>query len=201
MTYVDWRITGLEFSACNCDFSCPCQFNALPTYGDCRAAMSMIITSGHFGQTKLNGLKFVLTVAWPGAIHEGTCQVFIDENSEEDQCKALLTILSGEETTPGSTIFQVFSNTLTEVLEPQFVSIELDIDLEARRARSRIAGVIEASGEPILNPITSEEHRISVKIPNGFEYAEAEYGSCKVSAEGAIPSLLRASTPTLPTWI
>ena len=189
MSYVDWRMTGLEFSACNCNFGCPCQFNALPTDGDCRAAMSMIISSGHVGQTQLDGLKFVVILAWPGPIHEGNgcCQAFVDENADEQQRHALLTILSGGETTPGSTIFQVFSNTLTEVLEPQFVAIDLEIDLEARRAKTKIAGVIDASGEPIRNPVTNEEHRVSVKLPNGFEYREAEYGSCTVSAKGAIP--------------
>lgn len=46
MSYVDWRLQGSIFSTCNCDYSCPCQFNALPTHGDCRAAVAMQITSG-----------------------------------------------------------------------------------------------------------------------------------------------------------
>ena len=41
MTYVDWRIKGPQLSTCNCSVGCPCQFNALPTYGDCRAAVAM----------------------------------------------------------------------------------------------------------------------------------------------------------------
>ena len=37
MAKVDWDIEGAEFSNCNCDYACPCQFESLrPTYGDCR---------------------------------------------------------------------------------------------------------------------------------------------------------------------
>jgi hypothetical protein len=43
MAYVDWRIKGPQLSTCNCQVGCPCQFNALPTHGDCRAAVAMRI--------------------------------------------------------------------------------------------------------------------------------------------------------------
>src|SRR5262245_43327597 len=33
---VGWEIKGREFGNCNCDYGCPCQFNALPTHGHCR---------------------------------------------------------------------------------------------------------------------------------------------------------------------
>ena len=36
--------------------------------------------------------------------------------------------------------------------------------------------IIEARGEPILNPITKEPHRAQVNLPGGFEYATAEFG-------------------------
>jgi hypothetical protein len=49
MAYVDWRIKGPQLSTCNCQVGCPCQFNALPTHGDCRAADPLALdwTSGH----------------------------------------------------------------------------------------------------------------------------------------------------------
>jgi hypothetical protein len=50
MAYVDWRIKGPELSTCNCDWGCPCQFNALPSRGHCRAAVAMRIDEGHFGE-------------------------------------------------------------------------------------------------------------------------------------------------------
>jgi hypothetical protein len=36
-----WMIKGREFGHCNCAYGCPCQFNALPTYGDCKAVVGM----------------------------------------------------------------------------------------------------------------------------------------------------------------
>jgi len=146
----------------------------------------MEIRKGLFGDTDLSGLKWACTFVWPGPIHEGNgrCQAFIDENASEKQREALLTILSGEETAPGSTIFQVFSGTITEMLEPQFVPIELSIDIENRQAKTVIPGILEAVGEPILNPITQDPHRVRVSLPNGFEYTEAEYGSGSISARG-----------------
>ncbi|MBA2642648.1 MAG: DUF1326 domain-containing protein, partial [Actinobacteria bacterium] len=31
----DWQAKGTVLVACNCDFGCPCNFNAPPTTGDC----------------------------------------------------------------------------------------------------------------------------------------------------------------------
>ena len=98
MANVDWRIKGPELSVCNCQVGCPCQFNALPTHGHCRAAVAMRIDQGHFGDVPLDGLHWVSLVAWPGAIHEGDgqCLAVIDERADERQRTALLTILSGD---------------------------------------------------------------------------------------------------------
>ena len=71
MTHVDWSIKGPEIAACNCEWGCPCQFNALPSHGNCRATAAMRIDEGHFGDVRLDGLKFVGMFAWPRAIHEG----------------------------------------------------------------------------------------------------------------------------------
>ena len=104
MSYVDWSIKGPEVSTCNCDWGCPCQFNALPTHGDCRAAVAMRIDEGHFGDVDLAGVIWAGTFAWPRAIHEGNgeSQVVIDDRASEDQRSAILTILSGAETEPGA---------------------------------------------------------------------------------------------------
>src|ERR1041385_7713624 len=86
-------------------WGCPSQFNGLPTHGDCRAAVAMQIEKGHFGSVSLDGLKWVGLFAWPRAIHEGNGEALaiIDERATEEQRKALLTILSGNEQEPGAT--------------------------------------------------------------------------------------------------
>ena len=34
-----WQIKARELANCNCAYGCPCQFNALPTHGNCRAVI------------------------------------------------------------------------------------------------------------------------------------------------------------------
>ena len=40
MAFTEWMIRGPEIASCNCSYGCPCQFNALPTDGTCRAAVA-----------------------------------------------------------------------------------------------------------------------------------------------------------------
>ncbi len=184
MAYVDWSIKGPELSTCNCDFSCPCQFNARPTYGDCRAAIAMRIDEGHFDEVQLDGLHWVSLVAWPGPIHEGdgACLAVIDERADEGQRHALRTILSGRETEPGATIFSVFASTFTTVHPPRYGPIAFAIDIPARVGHFAVPGLVEAKAGPILNPVTKQPHQVRVVLPHGFEYREAEFADSAVKA-------------------
>ena len=178
MPQVNWEIRAREFVNCNCAYGCPCQFNALPTHGDCKAVTAFEIDSGHHGQTKLDGLRVALVFAWPGPIHLGKGEVvpIIDKRATPAQREALLRIVSGKDTEPGATIFQVFSTTFEKVHDPVFADIELQVDIDARRAHLKVPGYIETRGEPIVNPVTGKEHRARIDMPNGFEYHVAEMG-------------------------
>src|SRR5262245_13605291 len=106
MAQVDWYIEGVEFSNCNCDYACPCQFESRrPTYGDCRGFAAVLIDKGHFGDVVLDGLGAALLYAWPGPIYEGNgeCQAVIDERADGRQRDALATVLYGGETNEGAT--------------------------------------------------------------------------------------------------
>jgi hypothetical protein len=188
MTYVDWRIRGPEISNCNCDWGCPCQFNALPTHGDCRAMTAMHIDEGHFGEVSLDGLKWVGMFAWPNAIHEGHGEAFVvvDDKASPEQREAILTILSGGETEPGATIFNVFATVIDHMHEPAFLPILFEADRERRVGRVSVAGIIETTVDPIRNPVTGAEHRARVALPDGFEYKEAEFASGDTNAGGPV---------------
>jgi hypothetical protein len=185
---VDWTIKAKEFANCNCAYGCPCQFNALPTHGDCKAIVGFDIEQGHHGTTRLDGLKAVGVLAWPGPIHEGKgeAQLIIDQRATPAQRESLLRILAGQDTEPGATVWQVFSATLTQVHDPIFAPIEFTVDIERRTARLLVPGVIEGRGEPIRNPVTGAEHRARIDIPNGFEYRIAEMGRGWSKSAGAI---------------
>jgi hypothetical protein len=188
MTYVDWRMRGPEIANCNCAWGCPCQFNALPTNGDCRAMTAMRIDEGHFGDVRLDGLSWVGMFAWPGAIHEGRGQAFVvvDEKANEAQRHALLTILSGQETEPGATIFNVFATVIDLMHEPAFKPIAFEVDIDGRTGRVAVEGVIDTMVDPIRNPVTGAAQRVRVSLPNGFEYKEAEYANGTTTATGPV---------------
>ncbi len=173
---VDWSIEGREFTNCNCAYGCPCQFNALPTHGDCQAVVAFEIERGHHGDTKLDGLRVAGVFKWPGPIHlgHGEALAIIDERANEAQRDALLRILTGQDTEPGATIFQVFSTTFDKMHDPIFAPIEFEADVDKRAAKVRVAGVVEARGEPIRNSVTGDEHRARINLDKGFEYVTAE---------------------------
>jgi hypothetical protein len=185
---VSWSIKGREFIHCNCDYGCPCQFNGRPTHGDCHAVAGIEITEGHHGDTRLDGLRMACVLAWPGAIHEGRGHAtpIIDERASHQQREALLRIMSGEDTEPGATFFNVFASTYEKVNEPIFARIEFEVDIESRTAKLTVPGVIETSGQPIRNPVTGEAHRARINLPNGFEYTVAEIGSGRAKTTCAI---------------
>src|SRR5438105_2512727 len=146
-----WTIHGREFTNCNCAYGCPCQFNALPTHGDCYAVMGIQIDKGHHGSVKLDGLRMAGIFRWPRAIHEGNgeAQPIVDVRADAAQRDAILKIMSGQDTKPGATIFNVFATTFTKMHPPVFVPIDFDVDIAKRRARLKIDGFVENRGEPI----------------------------------------------------
>jgi hypothetical protein len=138
----------------------------------------MQIDEGFHANTRLDGLRFVGIFRWPGAIHEGKGEaaVVIDERANDSQRAALLRILTGQDTEPGATIFQVFSTTFEKLHEPIFAPIDFEVDIDGRKSRLIVRGVTEGRGEPIKNPVTGAEHRVRIDIPDGFEYSLAEIG-------------------------
>jgi hypothetical protein len=172
----DWRIAGEELVSCNCDWGCPCQFNALPTTGNCEALVAFQIRDGHFGDTPMDGVTFAEVLYWPGAIHEGdgTRQLVIDSNASDEQRAAVETLVSGSE---GGTYFEIFASVLPHDRDPITAPIEFTVDRERREASVRVGDVAHTQVQPIKNPVSGEEHRVRIDIPDGFEYHQAEMGN------------------------
>lgn len=178
MTAVTWTIKGQEFVNCNCSYGCPCQFGAVPTHGFCQAVAGFEILEGHHGDVRLDGLRFVGIFRWPGPIHQGKGEggVIVDERATPEQRNAILRIVTGQDTEPGATIFQVFSTTFEKLHEPMFAPIHFEVDVDKRRAKLAVPGITDGHGEPIRNAVTGAEHRARIDLPNGFEYSLAEIG-------------------------
>ena len=187
--YVEWSMEGLEFTNCNCNWGCPCQFNGTPTQGHCRAFIFMQINKGRFGDITLDGLQWGVLAAWPAAIHlgNGKFQAIIDERANPQQRQAIETVSHGGETEPGKLIWQVFSTTVTQLLPTLYKPIDLKIDYSARTASLNVAGLVESNAESIRNPVTGAAHPVRVTMPTGFEFTESEVLSGKSKATGPIP--------------
>jgi len=173
-----WRILADEIVTCNCAWGCPCQFNALPTTGRCEALVAVNIREGHYNDTPLGGVSYAAAYWWPGPIHEGNgiVQFAIDEKATESQREAILAITSGTE---GGTLFEIFASVVSKVLEPLYAAIAFESNPERRVGRVTVKGLGEFRVVPIRNPVTGEEHRASIHLPNGFEYKSAEIANCE----------------------
>src|SRR5256885_7166474 len=71
MTEPKWKLKVEQLMACNCNWGCPCSFDAPPTYGKCETALAYRIAKGSYGGGGLHGLKFILVAAWAKAVHLG----------------------------------------------------------------------------------------------------------------------------------
>jgi len=183
-----WELKGRELVNCTCEYGCNCQFNALPDKGHCHAVAAIIVDEGHYGDTRLDGLKVAAIFKWPKAIHEGNGEAiaFVDERASAEQRDALLKIMTGQDTAPFATMFAVYASTVTKMHPPVFTPIVLDIDVDARQARVFIKDYIEMTGHPIHNAVTGAESRGQIVLPAGFEYEVAEIGSASSRTTGPV---------------
>ncbi len=181
-----WRMKGEYIANCNCDFGCPCDFESKPTRNNCEGILGMNVVEGNYGDLPLSGLRWALTYSWPGPLYEGngTAQPFIDARADEKQREALLKIISGR---AGGPWFEVLDATVSNFLEAQFVEIDFKFDMEKRNGRVAVNGACETEIEPIRSPVTGEEHRAQISLPEGVEFKLAEVACAAVlKGTGAI---------------
>ena len=171
-----WRIAGDEVGNCNCDWGCPCQFDALPTHGNCMAMIAYQINKGSFGDTSLEGVRWAWLVWWPGPIHEGNGvrQMVVDESASSEQREAIEPMLAGKH---GGGYFEIFASVMSKELGTVYAPIEIDADREERTGSVKIGDLAECTVEPIKNPVTGDPHRVRIDLPEGFEYKQAEIGN------------------------
>ena len=189
MALVDWHMQGWEVANCNCNWGCPCQFNQLPTHGDCKAYVFVHIDTGSFGGTSLDGLRWGIIAAWPGPIHKGggTMQIVVDERANAAQRAALEEVAMGKETEPMKLVWSVFAAMTATFLPTVAKPIDLTADIDGRTATIRVPGLVSGDISPITNATTGVASRVRVQLPNGFEFTEAEFASGTAKVHGPIP--------------
>ena len=198
----NWRLEGEWLKNCSCAYGCPCDFNARPTQGWCKGLVAMDVTKGHFNDVKLDGVKFAVTVDFPGALHEGNgaMQPIVDERTTPAQREALFSIMGGKNSAEG-TLFHIFSLIISRMHDPIFAPIRFSFDKQGRKARLEIPGVLETDVEPIKNPVTGADHRIQVNMPDGFEHRMAEVASANIRSKGALKFDVKGGHSSLATVV
>src|SRR5688572_19456095 len=134
-----WNMTGTVLIACNCDYGCPCNFNALPTTGKCEGQWTWHVVEGAYDGADLSGVTFTLSVNWPGAIHHGNGEglLLVDERTDDGQREAIHTLVKGEAGGP----WGVLGWTWPTLHGPTAVPYELE--LEGIHSRVRAGDVFE----------------------------------------------------------
>jgi hypothetical protein len=168
-----WRLSGKVLVACNCDWGCPCNFNARPTTGKCEGGWTWHIDQGAADDVKLNGLSFSVYAKWPGAIHEGNGEalLLIDERADASQRAAIEAMLSGKVGGP----WGILGWTWPKVHGPYAGAYEVSFD--GVQTRMKCGDYVDFQGGPIKNPVTGAEAKPSVVLPEGLIFTQGDLGA------------------------
>lgn len=166
-----WHIEGQYMETCNCSYICPCigsNLAALPTEGDCKAAIAMRIDKGEKDGVNLDGIAFVVLMRSPGAMGEGNIKVglIVDESADEAQTEAIGAIASGAVGGPMEALAPLVSEMAG--VEKRPISFEQDGMSFAVKAGELIDQAIEGvpsmsqEGEPMY--LENTAHPVSARL-------------------------------------
>ena len=198
MAPVPYRITVHNIEACNCSTACGCQFSGFPTSDDggCEALIGGEVKEGKYGDVALNGVRYVVAIDYPQAIHRGNGKVavFIDEKASDQQAEAIALILSGQ---AGGMPFEALAGTIGVLEGPVRKPIEMKVD--GTRSSYRIPGVLELRQAPIRDAVSGQDKEVQIVYPKGgffwntgnittADVLEANYGPVKFRHKGGFAS-------------
>jgi hypothetical protein len=160
-----WNYKAEMINACNCDWGCPCNFNAKPTTGSCEGVWAAHITSGQCGDTNLDGLMFAWGARWPGAVHEGraTARIWISDGASDEQKAALEGILKGQ---LGGMPWMIIGATVDHWLDTASVPFEWTYD--ETRSSYNAGNQIRVQLDTMKNPVSGMEVNATVMLPTGL---------------------------------
>jgi hypothetical protein len=168
-----WTLAGQVLVACNCDWGCPCNFNARPTTGKCEGGWTWHVEKGTYGNVRLDGLNFSVYANWPGAIHEGNGEalILIDERADGVHRSAIETLIGGTVGGP----WGVLGWTWPKKYGPYAVSY--DVAFDGVKTRLRCGQYVDIEGTAIRNPVTGAESHPGVLLPEGIIFKRGDLGS------------------------
>ena len=171
MASAKWTFEAEYIQSCNCDYGCPCNFDALPTHGNCDALIAWHIRRGEFGGTKLDGVKFAWGLSWPQAIHmgNGVSRLYVDPGGTPAQRKAIEEITAGKH---GGGVFEIFARTCSLAHPTAVAKIDFHYD-GGYDAWFTVEGIGEVRIAHIKNPVTGEDFSGELLLPGGLNFKRA----------------------------
>ena len=171
-----WSFDADYLQACNCDYGCPCEFEAPPSHGKCEGVGIWRIRKGQYGEVRLDGLTFGFAAVWPGALHRGggTGGFVIDSAATPEQREALQKIASGD---AGGMPFELIRMTFATLLPPEFAPAHFHDN--GTNSSASLGDAIVVAVEPIKNPINGAPEKLRVEHETGFIFKWADVVSGK----------------------
>jgi len=171
MASTKWSFEADYLQACNCEYGCPCEFQAPPSLGFCEGVGAWRISRGSFGEIPLAGLAIAFAAHWPKALHlgGGTAALYFDERATPAQRDALVAIATGK---AGGMPFELIVTTISTVLPFQFVPFTFH--LNGKNSSVQAGDTFKLGLAPIKNPVTGEPEGVRIQHDTGFIFQTAE---------------------------
>ncbi len=169
-----WSLTAEYIQSCNCDYGCPCNFNALPSRGNCEALLGYHITKGVVGGTKLDGVTFAQGLYWPRAIHQGNgvARLYVDPRASAAQRKAVEELVAGK---IGGGVFEIFPKTWSKTYSTKAAKIGWRFG--GYDSKFTVEGVGEVASSHIRNPVSGDTFEGKIVLPGGIAWKKADVSS------------------------
>lgn len=171
-----WALSGTVLIGCNCDYGCPCNFNAPPTQGKCEGTWTWHVDRGHVDDVALDGLNFTICVNWPGAIHHGGGEalILVDDRADGRQRDAIASLVTGRFGGP----WGVLAWTWPTVHGPK--AVPYDLTLDGIHSRVTAGDSFALASTAITNPVTGAEVHPGLVLPEGIVVKQSKLGSSTV---------------------
>jgi hypothetical protein len=179
-----WHLKGRGYEFCNCNPGCTCNFSGFPSSADgsCKAMVGNDIVDGSCGDVELSGVKAIAVIDWPKAIHDGNGKaVFIvAPETTDEQIECLSQIYTGQ---LGGDPWAILGTTYQVT---GLVKAPISFEGIGVKATMTADGVGSGTGDSFKNPVTGEEHRAQIVLPDGFIWKKGDcgVGTFQVDAEG-----------------
>lgn len=169
-----WQVSGTVLIACNCDWGCPCNFNARPSRGFCEGGWIWVFERAHVDDVTLEGLGVALFAKWPGAIHEGggRAACFIDDRADASQRAALERVLRGELGGPWGIFIKTY-----DLAGP--AAVRFNVELAQHATTARVGDIVDLKLQTIRNPVTQADAHPEVVLPEGLVVRHASVAASR----------------------